>query len=1459
MFFCMFALAASAATEKVYATFEAPSNTNTTWNSATKTFTWSTTYYNQLRNIGLPTGDISKFKKLVIDCDIKSGEKFRILFYKGGSNKTLWVEQSGVTEFIIKDELEKLGEDYNEYILACDEICLSGSNAVAPGEVTINSMYLETYDDEGEKTFATFEAPSNTNTTWNAETKTFTWTATYYNQLKNIGLPTGDLSKYKKLVIDCDIISGEKFRILFYKGGSNLTLWVDKSGVTEFIIKDTLEAIAPNDYNEFILACDEICLSGSNAQAPGEVKINSMYLETYPENESVEIPEIEVEVAPEKPTGYIDLIKDMFHAWNGTGADATQTTDAVSPALKLGEKIGNGEIVFGAKLKNQYADLSNYSELTVVATPGLKLVFNLNHDVDVKENVSDYAEGESYVWIDTIAGADGICKIDLTQYPYAHLNNIRLPWDNNNKGTVWYLLLTEKPAEVPFEPIDVTSKVDVNAWKSEVGSTGNYTKDVAQKEQYLTNTTTNGEILYQTVTGLANGTYTVELYANASYTSGRGFASVAKNNELGRAIVYAGDVEKTIPVVHQTAVGTNNIVVLENVVVSDSTLKMGLRKDLEGSNWHTIQIKSLVQTSDKAKADAAAQDAYWTAIADSIIALNAVVGGVEKANLDKAATKADVKAALKPYYEGRTSYEALAAAINAAKTAGVDVTEAEAVLNGAETTAAKAAEAMSIVQLAVNTKAVEGASKDNPVVTNFVINGTFDSTTEPWKTTTGAQNQALADNQQGAFTGKFFENWNGNAYTGKIYQVIENIPNGIYELSICAFVNNFDASAQYVYANTDKVALTSGAPTAYIVQTNVTNNKIEVGLEQITAIANWIGIDNVKLTYFGTSSLDELVAAYNAQLTKANALLAEKMNKDVLAALQTAAAVIDTTDAKALTDATEALIKANADAEVSVAKYEAAKAVIEAGNILDETGKAAYAADTTIVELKAAYDEATLVEMTAQQATAAKTALVAATKAQTTVGAEFATAAPATWVGQTGTFGKRFERYNEKAYTGDVMTQTIDGIINGTYEVTLEATASYTSGRGFDGKTGDGLSVVFANDSTLNLNVVDRGNVGDGDFGPYTIKVVVADSTLKYGIKNVAEGANWFVVNLLSVKLVELEKTDEPGDEPGDAEEILLTSEMFHKWTTAGADAEIVDETVYPENNIGTELGAGGMLYGTSTVDYLHYADLSGYSKIIIEGTPGVQLRILMNRVEHEGALIEVNPTIGEDGTAVVDLSAYEFVHLNAIKYGWGSAAGTITKIVLVKKETTDEPGDEPGDEPSDDILLTSDMFHKWTTAGADATVVNETVYPENNIGTELGAGGMLYGTSTVDYLHYANLTGYSKMIIEGTPGVQLRVLMNRVEHEGALVEVNPTIGEDGIAEVDLTTYEFVHLNAIKYGWGSAAGTVTKIKLVKGDVVGITGVQTEKTDNIFYDMQGRRVLNPARGIYIVNGKKVFIK
>ena len=451
---------------KVYATFESPSNTNTTWNADTKTFTWSTTYYNQLRNIGLPSGDISKYKKLVVDCSIKSGEKFRILFYKGGSNLTLYAVD-GVNEFVIKDELEKVApNDYNEYLLACDEICLSGNNGAAPGEAVINDVYLETYDDEGAKVYATFESPSNTNTTWNADTKTFTWSTTYYNQLRNIGLPSGDISKYKKLVVDCSIKSGEKFRILFYKGGSNLTLYAE-NGVNEFIIKDALEAVAPNDYNEYILACDEICLSGNNGAAPGEAVINSVYLEEYPENESVDVPEITYEEDPGKPAG--DFV------------DFTEAFPTLSPKIGLGTDehpivLGNGEVVLGARSQDVIADLSDYSKLTVVGTPGLKLVFYMNHEVAAQQNAGDYASEDEgkYVFLDAQTDENGLYELDLTQFDKQNLNAICLPWDNNNKGTVWYLLLTEAAEAGPVATYAITIPETEN---------GTVTADVEEAEE----------------------------------------------------------------------------------------------------------------------------------------------------------------------------------------------------------------------------------------------------------------------------------------------------------------------------------------------------------------------------------------------------------------------------------------------------------------------------------------------------------------------------------------------------------------------------------------------------------------------------------------------------------------------------------------------------------------------------------------------------------------------------------------------------------------------------------------------------------------------------------------------------------------------------------------------------------------------------------------------------------------
>ena len=122
-----------------------------------------------------------------------------------------------------------------------------------------------------------------------------------------------------------------------------------------------------------------------------------------------------------------------------------------------------------------------------------------------------------------------------------------------------------------------------------------------------------------------------------------------------------------------------------------------------------------------------------------------------------------------------------------------------------------------------------------------------------------------------------------------------------------------------------------------------------------------------------------------------------------------------------------------------------------------------------------------------------------------------------TWTvtGNTGMYKDRYERYNVKMYTGDVIAYTINGLPNGKYEVEFNGAASYTSGRGFEGKTGDNLTCAFANSGEkVSVPVVERTEVGNSDFNTITVNGDVTEGTLKTGLTNVAEGGNWFVLSL---------------------------------------------------------------------------------------------------------------------------------------------------------------------------------------------------------------------------------------------------------------------------------------------------------------------------------------------------------
>ena len=134
------------------------------------------------------------------------------------------------------------------------------------------------------------------------------------------------------------------------------------------------------------------------------------------------------------------------------------------------------------------------------------------------------------------------------------------------------------------------------------------------------------------------------------------------------------------------------------------------------------------------------------------------------------------------------------------------------------------------------------------------------------------------------------------------------------------------------------------------------------------------------------------------------------------------------------------------------------------------------------------------------------------------------------------------------------------------------------------------------------------------------------------------------------------------------------------------------------------------------------------------------------------------------------------------------------------------------------EISLLSDDFKRWTASSADGTATNERPNFEFNINQEKTAGATIYGDGNVDCLNYAELSNYDILNVKITPGAQLRVLLNRKTAAQDQIELNPVANEAGLATVDLTQYDYVHLNAIKLGWGSPAATLEDVTVSKNGV-----------------------------------------
>ena len=337
-------------------------------------------------------------------------------------------------------------------------------------------------------------------------------------------------------------------------------------------------------------------------------------------------------------------------------------------------------------------------------------------------------------------------------------------------------------------------------------------------------------------------------------------------------------------------------------------------------------------------------------------------------------------------------------------------------------------------------------------------------------------------------------------------------------------------------------------------------------------------------------------------------------------------------------------------------------------------------------------------------------------------------------------------------YNGEYTTSTI---IDDRKEIFIEDMTGYDLAGYFclSCVSGSYVGVDYQNGSTN--CIVNRGRPG-GDADNYNLWKVNSPtypaSLLSDNIQTIEIPVS--VENRYSHNVTELSDKYKAIATGLSSEGTNLTTSMFHSWSSWGADATQTGDAPceYVLNS------ATGQPYGDPGV--INYADLSGWSKLVItvtEGTP----RILFNRDETNGQwnedesqshLIEypkdgwVNRYFTKEGNVyTVNLQKMVadkgFAHLHAIKSSGSDV--TVESMVLFG---------EP--------LTTSNMhrYNSWTDP-------NQGIQSTGTYAYVLGRSvGLPFGDDAVNA--YVDLSNYKKLVITMSTGTP-RILFNRTADNG--------------------------------------------------------------------------------------------
>ena len=192
---------------------------------------------------------------------------------------------------------------------------------------------------------------------------------------------------------------------------------------------------------------------------------------------------------------------------------------------------------------------------------------------------------------------------------------------------------------------------------------------------------------------------------------------------------------------------------------------------------------------------------------------------------------------------------------------------------------------------------------------------------------------------------------------------------------------------------------------------------------------------------------------------------------------------------------------------------------------------------------------------------------------------------------------------------------------------------------------------------------------------------------------------------------------------------------------------------------------------------------------------------------------------------------------------------------------------------------MTASMFHEWDGTGVDAQPLDKAVHVDWNVGQQVGGGTAVAGFVNVDHNQFADLSQFDRLVLRGS-GSGLRILANRLVPHGPWKQIvvnfresdpywDAELGAIAVPLADLSTMPdtdgnqrvdgFVHLNVLKVDW-SASLKVDGIYLIPAEEQStIAAIKTIPADGQFFNLNGQPVARPTHGLYIKNGKKVFVK